>query len=428
VLDPSGNIVTTIAEAQAQPASSVYTTLDMDLQVAAQAAIKDFNGAIVVLERDTGRVLAMVSSPTFNPNWADPNDANSFWNTYFPDDRGRFFNRATQGQYPPGSIFKVIPFSAALESGVWEPESTIDCVQQWYGLANVVLDDWTLEKELPPSGTLSLLEGIMRSCNPWFYQIGLDLYNAGQTDAITEMARGFGLGSLTNIQVVPEETGNVAPPDTANAETGRLQAVQQAFGQGTTLITPLQAAVYTAAIGNGGTLYQPQLIERVEDTNGVAQLSFTPQVNGTLPISADTLLNLQNAMRLVVADPRGTAYRRFTGFTIPVFGKTGTATAGEGLDPHAWFIGYTDAGRPEEPDIAIAVLVENIGDGSEFAAPIFRRVASHYFFDSPGPLYDWEIDYGVLDPIYFDETLQAQATATAESGGGEGGIVVTPIP
>lgn len=430
VLDPAGNIVTTLAEAQAQPASSVYTTLDMELQLAAQEAIKDFNGAIVVLERDTGRVLAIVSSPDFNPNWADPADYNSFWGNYFPDDRGRFFNRATQGQYPPGSIFKVIPFSAALESGIWEPESTIDCVQQWYGLAGIVLDDWTLEKELPPSGTLTLLEGIMRSCNPWFYQIGLDLYNAGQTEAISEMARGFGLGSPTNIQVVPEETGSIVAPDATNAELGRLQAVQQAFGQGTTVITPLQAAVYVAAIGNGGTLYQPQLIERVEDTNGVAQLSFEPQVNGTLPISADTLLNLQNAMRLVVADPRGTAARRFSGFSIPVYGKTGTATAGgEGLDPHAWFIGYTDAGQPNRPDIAIAVLVENIGDGSEFAAPIFRRVASHYFLGSPGPLYPWESDYGVLDPIFFDETLQAEATATAESEeGSNGGTVVTPIP
>jgi cell division protein FtsI/penicillin-binding protein 2 len=428
VLDPAGQIVTTLAEAQAQPASSVYTTLDMELQLAAQEAIKDFNGAIVVLERDTGRVLAIVSSPEFNPNWADPLNDNSFWNTYFPDDRGRFFNRATQGQYPPGSIFKVIPFSAALESGMWEPESTIDCVQQWYGLAGIVLDDWTLEKELPPSGTLTLLEGIMRSCNPWFYQIGLDLYNAGQTDAISEMARGFGLGSPTNIQVVPESSGSIVAPDATNAELGRLEAVQQAFGQGTTVITPLQAAVYAAAIGNGGTLYQPQLIERVEDTNGVVLLNFESQVNGNLPISADTLLNLQNAMRLVVADPRGTAARRFSGFAIPTYGKTGTATAGEGLDPHAWFIGYTDAGQPNRPDIAIAVLVENIGDGSEFAAPIFRRVASHYFLGSPGPLYPWEIDYGVLDPIYFDEALQAEATATAESEEGSSGTVVTPVP
>ena len=422
VLNSAGEIVTKIAETAAQPAASVYSTIDQELQLRAQEAIQDFTGAIVVLERDTGRVLAIVSSPGFNPNWADPLDANSLWATYFPDDAGRFFNRATQGQYPPGSIFKVIPFSAALESGVFQPESTLDCVQEWHGLAGQTLVDWTLEKELPPSGTLSLLEGLMRSCNTWFYQIGLDLYNAGQPDAVTEMARGFGLGTPTGIQEVPEVAGSLETPNAQDAEAGRNEAVQQAFGQGTTLITPIQAAAYVAAIGNGGTLYRPQLVERVEDANGVAILNFSPQVKGNLPISANTLLNLQTAMRMVVTDPRGTAYRRFTGFSIPLFGKTGTATAGEGLLPHAWFIGYTDAGRPEQPDIAMAVLVENMGDGSEFAAPIFRRVASYYFFGSAGSLYPWETDYGVIDPIYFDETLQAAATATAEA------IQGTPTP
>lgn len=428
VVNPVGEIVTKLAETTAEPAASVYSTIDIALQQRAQEAIKDFTGAIVVLERDTGRILAMVSSPGFNQNWADPNDDNSQWNTYFPDDAGVFFNRATQGQYPPGSIFKPITFSAAIESGLFQPESTLDCANQWYGLANTVLDNWTVEKELPPDGTLTLVQGIMRSCNIWFYQIGLDLYNAGKTDAVTEMAKGFGLGSATGIQELPEETGSLAAPNVDNAEVGRKDAVQQAFGQGTTLITPLQAAVYVAAIGNGGTLYQPQLVENVLDANGTALLQFEPQVKGTLPISETTLEALRNGMRAVVSETRGTAYRRFTGFNIPVYGKTGTATAGEGVDPHAWFIGYTDAGREDLPDIAIAVLVENIGDGSEFAAPIFRRVASYYFLGSPGPLYPWESDFGVLDPIYFDETLQAEATAAAEAGGNGGAQAVTPVP
>lgn len=428
VLNPAGEIVTTLAQVDAQPAASVNTAIDKDLQARAQEAIEDFTGAIVVLERDTGRILAMVSSPGFNQNWADLNDYNSLWNTYFPDDAGVFFNRATQGQYPPGSIFKPITFSAALENDIYEPESTLDCTNQWYGLADIVLDNWTVEKELPPDGTLTLVQGIMRSCNIWFYQIGLDLYNAGFTDAVTEMARGFGLGSPTGIQELPEVAGSISAPNVDNSEVGRQDAVQQAFGQGTTLITPLQAAVYVAAIGNGGTLYQPQLVQSVVDANGTALLQFEPQVKGTLPISETTLQALQSGMRLVVENPRGTAYRRFTGFNVPVYGKTGTATAGEGVDPHAWFIGYTDAGREDLPDIAIAVLVENIGDGSEFAAPIFRRVASYYFFGSAGPLYPWESEFGVVDPIYFNETLQAEATATAEAGGEGGGQVVTPVP
>ena len=423
VLDPNGQVVTKLAEVGAQPAASIVTTLDLELQLRAQEAIKDFNGAIVVLERDTGRVLAMVSSPGFNQNWADPADANSFWDNYFPDNRQRFFNRATQGQYPPGSIFKLITFSAGLESGLFQPESTLDCAQQWFGLSGIVLNNWTLEKELPPDGVLTYLQGLMRSCNIWYYQIGLELYNAGMIDAITEMARGFGLGSPTGIQELAEVGGTLSVPTSEDGDTGRNEAVQQAFGQGSTTITPLQAAVYAAAVGNGGTLYQPRLVDSVVDANGVTVLDFEPEAQGTLPISEITLTNLQNAMRAVVADPRGTAQRQFSGFSIPVHGKTGTATAGEGVDPHAWFIGYTDAGRPDQPDIAIAVLVENIGDGSEFAAPIWRRVASYYFFGAPDRLYPWETAFGVLDPIYFDETLQAEATATAE-----GAIQLTPRP
>lgn len=425
VLDPGGNVVTKLAEVGAQPASSITTTLDLELQVNAQEAIKDFSGAIVVLERDTGRVLAMVSSPGFNQNWVDPADVNSFWATYFPDNVQRFFNRATQGQYPPGSIFKLITFSAGLESGLYQPESTMECTQQWFGLSGIVLDNWTVEKELPPDGVLNYIQSLMRSCNPWYYQIGLELYNAGMVENIADMARGFGLGSSTGIQEVAEVSGSISAPDSTDGDTARSQAVQQAFGQGTTTITPLQAAVYAAAVGNGGSLYRPQLVSSVVDTNGVSVLGFEPLVAGTLPISPETLLNLQNAMRMVVADPRGTAQRQFSGFSIPVHGKTGTATAGEGVLPHAWFIGYTDAGQPNRPDIAIAVLVENIGDGSEFAAPIWRRVASYYFFGAPDRLYPWESAFGVLDPIYFDETLQAEGTATAEA---EEAIEVTPQP
>lgn len=415
VLNPAGEIVTKLAESPSRAADSIITTLDSELQRRAQEAIKDFRGAVVVLERDTGRILAMASSPGFNQNWADVANYNSNWNSYFTGGDDVFFNRATQGQYPPGSIFKVITYSAAVESGQFQPDQVMDCVQEWHGLPGQTLIDWTLDKELPSSGRLTLVEGIMRSCNPWFYQIGMDLYNAGFKNAVSEMARGFGFGEPTGLQMLNEVAGSVVDPEPTDEDTGRNQAVQQAFGQGTTLLTPLQAAVYTAAVGNGGTLYVPSLVERVVNANGEAVLSFTPEVHGTLPISETTLETLQTGMRMVVADPRGTAYRRFTGFGLPVYGKTGTATAGTGLLPHAWFIGYTDANREDQPDIAIAVLVENVGDGSDFAAPIFRRVAGYYFFGSPGPLYPWEMDYGVVNPVFFDANLQAQATGTAEA-------------
>lgn len=424
VISPEGQIVTQLAQSQPEAAASVFMTLDADLQIAAQEAIKDFTGAIVVLERDTGRILAMVSSPGFNPNWADLNNFNSDWGSYFPDESQRFFNRATQGQYEPGSIFKVITMAAAMESGIYSANSTLECSYEWNGLAGVTLYDWTLAKERPESGNLNLMEGLMRSCNPWFYEIGLQLYNNGFTDLVAEMARSFGLGSPTGIQTLPEVSGQVITPS-ENPAVGRGEAVQQGIGHGSTTITVLQAAMFTAALGNGGILYSPYLIDRVETPDGEAALDFEPQVIGSLPISDNTMQAIQTGMRMVITDPRGTAYNRFLGFSVPVFGKTGTPSIA-GADPHAWFIGYTDFNSPTNPDISMAVLVENIGDGSEFAAPIFRRVAGYYFFNSPGPLYRWESDFGVLDPAYFDESLAEEEAAADEDNSGV--IQATAIP
>lgn len=403
VVDPSRSTrLTILGSRDSAPSNSIFTTMDDDLQLQAQLALGDFTGAVVVIELDTGRVLATASSPTFNPNHADFNNPNSEWGSYFELDANQpFLNRATQGQYPPGSIFKVITFAAALESGLFSLESNYYCGHIWSDIG-IDLYDWTYDKELPASGDLNLAEGLMRSCNPWFYHIGHSLFsNEDSHNLIAEMARGFGLGSTTGQTVLPEEPGLISDPD--NSTTGSqpvFNAVQQAIGQSDTLITPLQAAVYTAAIGNGGTLYQPQFIERVENTAGEALLEFEPIVTGQLPVSEDTIAALHYAMRLVVSHQRGTAYRTFANFIVPVYGKTGTAQ-NSGEDPHAWFIGFTKANNPDKPDIAVAVLVENMGDGSEFAAPIFSRVVESYFLGQPQRLYPWEEKFGRIDPEYF---------------------------
>lgn len=397
LVNAEGEVETTLAQSDSQAAESVYMTIERDLQVQAQLAMGDFAGAAVVLERDTGRVLAMVSSPGFDPNAADPNSPffNILWNDYLADERTPFFNRATHGQYPPGSIFKVIPLAAAFESEVYNAQSSLFCGHTWDRLG-VPLEDWTLEKELPASGELTILQGLMRSCNPWFYEIGFVLYNNDFPTLISEMGRGFGLGSPTGFDILGEESGRVDDLD-ENPTVGAGQAAQQAIGQHTTLITPLQAVMYVAALGNGGTLYQPQLIEYVEATDGSRSRVFEPVVNGSLPISENTLLAIQSAMRLVVKDPRGTAYRTFGSFTIQMAGKTGTASTPSG-DPHAWFIGYTTNENPDRPDIAIVVLVENGGEGSEWAAPIFRRLVEIYFFGKPQTRYPWEEQIGVVAP------------------------------
>jgi len=395
VINEQGQPVTRLAEVQAEPAQSIYTTLNKELQIGVQRAISGFRGAIVVLERDTGRVLAMASSPTFDPNAFEPSNFNSYTllNEIFGDPNRPYLNRASQGLYPLGSTFKIVTMAAALETGQYSAESTYNCGYFFEEIPGVRLNDWTYERfvrdgKTQPSGLLTLPQGLIRSCNPFFWHIGLSLYRAGFTTAVTDMARSFGLGKPTGIEGVEEESGQIPVP------ASEIDATNQAIGQGNMLVTPLQAAAFVAAVGNGGTLYQPQVVEKIVSIDGTETRQFTPKVNGQLAVTPENLRIIQEAMRGVVASvrPYGTAWHRFTGLDLNVAGKTGTAESGSGK-PHAWFIGYTFENRPNKPDIAVAVVVENVGEGSEYAAPIFRRVIELYFYGQPGKLYPWESTY-----------------------------------
>ncbi len=410
VVSPDGQIETRLGESAPKPADSVYLTIDSNLQMYAEQVIRPFRGAVVVMERDTGRVLAMASSPGYDPNLFDPNTPNSdLLTTLLNDQNQPFVNRATQGQYPLGSVFKVVTFSAALESGLYLPQTTYDCqydfseLQQYGG---PVLHDWTWTHcqdtiaagkacegtSALPSGLLTLPEGLMRSCDPYFWHIGLDLFNNNRANDISNMARAFGLGQPTGIEQITEASGQIVPPTTP------IDATNQAIGQGAVQVTPLQVATLMAAIGNGGTLYRPQLIEKiVSPVDNSPVLVFKPEARGTLPLRAVNLKVLQDAMVSVVENPLGTANFRLRGLTIPVAGKTGTAESGNGKS-HAWFAGYTmDAASSNLPDIAIAVIIENIGEGSDYAAPLFRALVETYYYGSPssrpwfgplgGPLY-----------------------------------------
>ncbi len=426
VVDPSNNIITKLADTEPQPAQAVYTTIDYDLQLGLQRsnALSDgMLGAIVVLERDTGKVLAMLSSPGFNPNLFEPANYNY---SYLIDDlyasTKPLLNRATQGQYPLGSVFKIITMSAALESGLYTKDSEYDCGYFFTELPGIQPHDWTYDHYLEDgktqaSGRLTLMEGLMRSCNPWFWHIGLDFYNRGMFTAISDMARGFGLGSSTGIEI-GDAAGQIPDP------TSQVDAINLAIAQGNTLITPLQVADFISAVGNGGTLYAPQVIERIEPVVGDPTYVFTPTVRGKLPVSPENLSIVQEAMVSVVMNPRGTAYRTsafglnsfVTSTGIPVAAKTGTAESGY-ADPHAWFAGYTFAGRQNRPDIAVAVVVENGGEGSVVAAPIFRRVLEIYFLGSPQIRYPWEAQVGVVAT----PTPEVTETATPE-------VTETPSP
>ncbi len=395
VRNENHQVTHTLAENPAVPSQNITTTLDMDLQIGVQNALSGLPGAAVVLERDTGRVLAMASSPAFNPNGFNPLNINSF--TELADLNNRLnplYNRAAQGQYPLGSVFKIISMAAALESGVFSADSTYNCGYLFTDVPGVRKQDWTYEHFLEdgktqPSGLLTLPQGLIRSCNPWFYHIGQVLYETNRQNDISNMARAFGLGDKTGIQGVDELPGNV--PDPTSIE----DALDLATGQSQLQVTPLQVASFIAAVGNGGTLYTPQVIERIAPANGEPSFVFEPQARGALPVSPENLKIIQNALLGVTTsrNPEGTAEYVFRGLRIPVYGKTGTAQTG--VAPHAWFAAYTDARQTNRPDIAVVVIVENGGEGSEWAAPIARRIIELYFQGRPGKLYPWEQTYGV---------------------------------
>lgn len=389
LLNSNNEVMSRLAQVQADPPRDIVTTLDMRVQRQAQAAIREFNGAVVVLERDTGRVLAMVSSPGFDTNMFTPENFNSsaLWERLSQNPNAPLVNRATGDQgsgYPLGSVFKIVDMAAALESGLFKPEDTYDCQYYFTEIIGRRYEDWTLKKEKPASGMLNLPEGLMRSCNPWFYHIGLTLFNQGHGKDIANMARGFGLGSPTGIGVIPESAGNVPEP------SSEVQAVEQAIGQGELLVTPLQVANFVAAVGNGGTLYRTQLVEKLIGPGGSEEQVFKPEELGKLPVKPENLQIIQDAMRSVIVNKRGTAYDVLGAFRIPVYGKTGTAQTCDTCTSHAWFAAYTDAPTSDLPDISVAVICEFEGEGSEVAAPVARRVIEAYYFGKPVNLYPWE--------------------------------------
>ncbi len=410
VTSPDGQIISTLGQSSPQPADSIYLTLDSNMQANAQSALEFFRGAIVVMEVDTGRVIAMASSPDFDPNAFDPTNESNYGNISNIDEP--LLNRATQGQYPLGSVFKIITFSAALESGLYLKDTPYNCEYDFTELQDRVLHDWTwshcqdaiaagetcnASSEIP-SGLLTLQEGLMRSCNPYFWHIGLDLFrNWDRGGDIAKMARAFGLAARTGIEQIEEASGQILDPVT------ELDAVNQAIGQGDVQVTPLQVATFMAAIANGGTLYRPQIVEKIQPVDGDPVLTFKPEARGTLLLRQENLDILREALLMVTQNKRGTATFNLRGLQFDVAGKTGTAESGNGKS-HAWFAGYTlNEENTGLPDIAIAVIVENIGEGSEYAVPLFRAMVESYYYGSPQrPYYDWgQIGYPPYTPTPF---------------------------
>jgi penicillin-binding protein 2 len=218
--------------------------------------------------------------------------------------------------------------------------------------------DWTVDGNYRSSGTLTLVQGLMRSCNPGSITSAGPLQAEGAT-YLPDMARG--------LDSAPRQVLNRWLEMKARSLIQiRRRRHQQGIGQAICW-SPLQVARFTAAVANGGTLYRPQMIEAITNSAGESVLSFAPESNGTLPVSQETLDAIREGMRAVVRAKNGTANFQLGDLGIPIFGKTGTAENPMG-DSHAWFTGFTETPRTDRPDIAVAVIVENAGQGSEVLA------------------------------------------------------------
>lgn len=399
VVTPGGQYVTGLAESQRRPAQAIYTTLDRDLQLAAQQALGDFKGSVIVLNPQMGEVLAMASNPAFDPNLFDPTNRNSTALSEVLNDPGRpLLNRAAQGAYPPGSVFKIAMMGAALLSGLYTRDSLYTCTGYWDGLGpNAIKQDWTVTFGVKPHGQINLIQSLAFSCDPYYYTIALSLYQH-HPDYMSNIARQFGLGAPTGIGEIDEAAALIPDPAWKLATYGEPwtsgDSVNMGIGQGYVLATPLQIAQMMAAVRNGGVLYRPQLVHHIAPPGGAPTFELQPVANGQLPVKAEHLAEIQEGLRGVTTLPGGTARFVFPSFEVPVAGKTGTAEDPAQGAPHAWFAGYTEANRPDKPDLVIVVMVENKGEGSEIAAPIFKRMVEIYFLGRPYSLYPWESEFG----------------------------------
>jgi penicillin-binding protein 2 len=372
VLGPGGDVRAVAADKPAQPSQSLYTTIDLPLQRLAVTVLGDKRGAVVALDPRDGQVLALLSSPSFDPNAIVAGMSGTDWNSLLNDEGRPLVDRATQAELPPGSSFKVVTETAVLESGIFTPESTFTCTGVWTGLG----DNWPMRCWLPSGhGTVSLEHGLTVSCDVVFYECGKALQESDR-DTLPLFTNEFGFGARTGLDALPESAGLVPNADWKSATLGESwfagDSVNMAVGQGNLLVTPLQLAVVYAAIANGGMRYRPQLVLSVNQAP--QEGSFKADELGKLPLESEHLASIKTGLFEGCMSPAGTAYSKLGSMTIPVAGKTGTAE-NPGAAPHAWFAGYAPA---ENPVIAMVVLLEQGGQGSLDASPLFRQLVEAY--------------------------------------------------
>ncbi|MBQ9817351.1 MAG: penicillin-binding protein 2 [Proteobacteria bacterium] len=361
---------------------NIILTIDMDLQRILKDALRDYpSGAIVAVEPDTGKILGMASTPSFNPNsWSgrlsrdEHIDADT--NPYKP-----MLDKALLA-YFPGSIYKVVTAAAVLEEGLMHPQDTLTCPGYYeYGTQRRRFHCWKHSGH----GVVSITEALASSCDVYFYKVGEKL----GIDTLAEYARQFGLGERTGIGINNEQAGVVPTREWHNKRS--KEGFQGGFtlstsiGQGDVKVTPLQMAMLYATIANGGTLYYPQIIDHIETADGHPIFTYPSRVHSNLPFKKETLNTIKNGLDMVVNSEIGTAFA-YRLSNLNVAGKTGSAqviskrVSSAAVEfkyrDHAWFAAFAPI---EHPKIAVVVFLEHGGSGSANAGPVVMEVLERYF-------------------------------------------------
>ena len=396
VVDVEGREIQELDGVEPTPGGRVILTLDLDLQRAAEEAFQappprepgaprkpDKMGALVALDPRNGDVLAIVSRPAYDPNrFAGGIDA-ATWERLTADRWRPLQDRALSGVYPPGSTYKVVLAAAALAEGEVQPDEEFYC-RGSFRLGRRSYRCWKKRGH----GSVNLKKALVESCDVYFYQLGLRL----GIERIARFARAFGFGRKTGIDLPAEKEGLVPTPEwkqrNRNEPWMKGETVSASIGQSFNLVTPLQLAVAYAAIANGGQLVKPRVVLRLERWEGEVVDEPKPELGDVLPVSAEHLEWLRDALASAVQGRRGTGARaRIKGFDVA--GKTGTSQVvrlsrvaglkGEAipiqLRDHALFAAFAPASAPE---IVVVAVVEHGGTGGSVAAPLVRRVLARY--------------------------------------------------
>jgi penicillin-binding protein 2 len=367
-VDALGREIRLLEETPPVRGSHVFLSIDMALQEEAERAFDGRAGALVALKPDTGEVLGLVSSPSFDPNQFAKGIAFDAWLSLSEDKKLPMLNRALQSQYPPGSTFKIITAIAGLEEGVINSSSVVNCS------GSISFGRWRFGCwRKSGHNAVSLHRALVESCDVYFYEVGKRL----GIDKIHDYAVRFGLGSETGIPLGSERQGLV--PDTdwkmAKMKTGWYlgETFVNAIGQGYVAATPVQMAVMMAAVANGGDVYQPTILRGAD-----------PVLIRKADVKPETLDLVKDALQGVVNEPSGTGWTAKSAVTT-ICGKTGTAQVvglrrgnqsnAEKFKDHAWFVAFAPNERPE---VALSVLVEHGGHGGSAAAPIAKKAIEAY--------------------------------------------------